>query len=55
MDDLLPRFEADDRAYPTIAVGCTGSRHRSVYTVERLAAHFAPVVATVLVFHRELA
>ena len=56
MDGFLPRFEADDRAYLTIAVGCTGGRHRSVYTVERLAAHFrASGRDHVLVFHRELA
>ncbi|MCK9488588.1 MAG: RNase adapter RapZ [Xanthomonadales bacterium] len=55
MDDFLPRFEADDRAYLTIAVGCTGGRHRSVYTIERLAAHFrASGRDNVLVFHREL-
>lgn len=55
LDDFLPRFEADDRAYLTVAVGCTGGRHRSVYMVERLAEHFrAAGRDNVLVFHREL-
>lgn len=51
---LLPKFDADDRAYLTIAVGCTGGRHRSVYIVERLAEHFRDGRDGVLVFHREL-
>lgn len=35
---LLPRYEKEGKAYLTIAVGCTGGRHRSVYVAERLAA-----------------
>jgi UPF0042 nucleotide-binding protein len=55
MSVYLPCFDADDRAYLTIAVGCTGGRHRSVYIVERLAEHFrAEGRDGVLVFHREL-
>lgn len=54
MAGLLPKFESDDRAYLTIAVGCTGGRHRSVYVVERLAEHFRAGRDGVLVFHREL-
>lgn len=34
----LPRYEANDRTYMTVAIGCTGGRHRSVYMVEALAA-----------------
>ena len=34
---LLPRYEAEGKSYLTVAVGCTGGRHRSVYTAERLA------------------
>ena len=54
LDTWLPRFEADDRNYVTIAVGCTGGRHRSVYLVEKLAAHFRGGRDGVLTFHREL-
>ena len=50
----LPRFRAENRAYLTISVGCTGGRHRSVYLVERLAAHFGESIANVSIKHREL-
>ena len=36
---LLPRFVQEGKKYSTIAVGCTGGRHRSVHMVEKLAAH----------------
>ncbi len=35
---LLPRYQAEGKSYLTLAIGCTGGRHRSVYTTERLAA-----------------
>jgi UPF0042 nucleotide-binding protein len=35
---LLPRYEREGKSYLTIAVGCTGGRHRSVYLAERLVA-----------------
>jgi RNase adapter protein RapZ len=54
LDAWLPRFEQDDRSYVTISVGCTGGRHRSVYLVERLAAHYRGKREGVLAFHREL-
>ncbi len=54
LDAWLPRFEADNRSYVTICVGCTGGRHRSVYLAERLAAHFRATRDQVLTFHREL-
>ncbi|MCW5635432.1 MAG: RNase adapter RapZ [Rubrivivax sp.] len=49
----LPSFEDDQRSYLTVAIGCTGGQHRSVYTVEWLARRFESQVAT-LVRHREL-
>jgi UPF0042 nucleotide-binding protein len=49
----LPCFVRDNRSYLTIAIGCTGGRHRSVYFVEALARHFAGE-HRVLVRHREL-
>jgi UPF0042 nucleotide-binding protein len=50
----IPRFEADNRSYMTVAVGCTGGQHRSVYFVERLSEHFRDQQVRVLTRHREL-
>ncbi|MGH7155433.1 MAG: RNase adapter RapZ [Acetobacteraceae bacterium] len=53
---LLPRFVREGKKYLTIAIGCTGGRHRSVYVVERLAALLAGRSDwRLLVAHRELA
>jgi len=49
----LPAFEADQRSYLTVAIGCTGGQHRSVWFAERLAEAFGARAAT-LVRHREL-
>ncbi len=49
----LPAFEDDQRSYVTVAIGCTGGQHRSVYAVEWLARCFTSRHAT-LVRHREL-
>jgi UPF0042 nucleotide-binding protein len=49
----LPAFEQDQRSYLTVAVGCTGGQHRSVYFVEMLARRFGARGAT-LVRHREM-
>ena len=51
--DWLPEFDRDNRSYLTVAIGCTGGQHRSVYFAETLAAHFRGK-AQVLVRHREL-
>lgn len=50
----LPRFEENNRSYMTVAIGCTGGQHRSVYLSERLRAHFADKIKNVQVMHREL-
>jgi RNase adapter protein RapZ len=49
----LGAFEDDQRSYLTVAIGCTGGQHRSVYFTEQLARRFADRGAT-LVRHREL-
>ncbi len=49
----LPAFNNDQRSYLTVAIGCTGGQHRSVYFVEMLARRFAHRTVT-LIRHREL-
>jgi len=49
----LPDYARDNRNYLTVAIGCTGGQHRSVYLAERLARTFAPR-CQVQVRHREL-
>jgi RNase adapter protein RapZ len=49
----LPAFNNDQRSYLTVAIGCTGGQHRSVYFVEMLARRFARHTVT-LIRHREL-
>ncbi len=52
VEKWLPSFKTDNRSYLTVALGCTGGQHRSVYMAERLAAHFAPT-ERVIVRYRE--
>ncbi|MBS1212099.1 MAG: rapZ [Proteobacteria bacterium] len=54
LEHWVPRFEAENRSYLTIAVGCTGGQHRSVYLIELLARHFQNSPYDILVRHREL-
>jgi len=54
VSEWLPCFDSDSRSYLTVAIGCTGGQHRSVYLVEALAAHFREHHGRVLVRHREL-
>jgi UPF0042 nucleotide-binding protein len=50
----IPHFRADNRSYLSIAVGCTGGQHRSVYLVERLAAQLSNQVSNIVKRHREI-
>lgn len=50
----LPRLEASHRSFVTVAVGCTGGRHRSVYLAERLAADLREPFPQIMVHHRDL-
>lgn len=50
-----PRFATGNRSYLTIAIGCTGGQHRSVFLVEAMARHFLQhLTPNVIVRHREL-
>jgi UPF0042 nucleotide-binding protein len=51
---LLPRYESEGKSYLTIALGCTGGRHRSVYIAERLAAWLSRQGRPVGIGHRDL-
>ncbi len=54
VEQWLPSFEGENRAYLTVSVGCTGGRHRSVYLCELLAAHFSAKRENVSLRHREI-
>jgi UPF0042 nucleotide-binding protein len=51
---LLPRYEAQGRGYLTIAFGCTGGRHRSVYTARKLTESLRAAGRTPTLIHRTL-
>ncbi|TBU89480.1 RNase adapter RapZ [Phytopseudomonas dryadis] len=50
----LPRFAASNRAYVTVAIGCTGGHHRSVYLANRLGNALKPLLKNVQIRHRDL-
>ena len=54
LDRWVPRFEAEGRSYLTVAIGCTGGQHRSVYLADLLACHFKKQALNVITRHREL-
>lgn len=54
ISNWLPKFEQANRNYLTIAIGCTGGQHRSVYMVDRLASLLQQQRDNVLIRHREL-
>lgn len=52
---VLPRYRAEGKSYLTIAIGCTGGRHRSVFVAEKLAARLAQEGQQAAATHRDLA
>ena len=54
LETWIPRFQAENRSYLTIALGCTGGKHRSVYLAQRLGEYFKSLYPSVLVRHRDL-
>ena len=54
LDKWINRFENHNKLYMTVAIGCTGGQHRSVYVVEKLAEYFTQNSMNVIVRHREL-
>ncbi len=54
IEKWLHAFQQEDRAYITIAIGCTGGQHRSVYLSEKLAKYFSLTEIRTQVRHREL-
>jgi UPF0042 nucleotide-binding protein len=55
LERWLPSLVRSNRSYLTVAVGCTGGQHRSVYLAEKLAAHFDGRHGRALIRHRDLA
>lgn len=55
LSDWIPRFEAENRSYLTISIGCTGGQHRSVYLAQRLGDAFRDLRGNdITIRHREL-
>jgi UPF0042 nucleotide-binding protein len=54
LEARIEEFAQANRSYLTIAIGCTGGQHRSVYVAEELARHFRPVYPQVLTRHGSL-
>ncbi len=51
---LLPRYEREGKSYLTVAIGCTGGKHRSVHVAERLAGWLKSAGTPVTLRHRDL-
>lgn len=54
LEKWIPSFEQNNRSYLTIAIGCTGGMHRSVYLADKLSAHFQKLYSNVQTRHRQL-
>lgn len=54
LDRWIPEYEAGNRSYLCVAVGCTGGHHRSVYIIEKLSDYFRSQGKHVIVNHRDI-
>jgi UPF0042 nucleotide-binding protein len=54
LDRWIPEIQRGNRSYLTVAIGCTGGQHRSVYVTEKLADHFRERLGKVIIRHNEL-
>ncbi|MGR8981314.1 MAG: RNase adapter RapZ [Gammaproteobacteria bacterium] len=54
LERWLPHFESEGRSYLTVAIGCTGGQHRSVFLIDSLAKRFRSPGLNIIVRHREL-
>jgi len=54
LEKWLDKFSSNNRSYMTIAIGCTGGQHRSVYLCEQIGAHFSRAHPNTLIRHKEL-
>lgn len=55
LERWLPHFQANNRSYITVAIGCTGGQHRSVYLSEKLRQHFSTTISNTQIRHKEFA
>ena len=54
LDFLLPNYIKEGKSYLTLAVGCTGGRHRSVVAAEAVAAYLKKNKYSVQIYHRDI-
>ena len=54
LDSWLPRYRDSNRSYMTVALGCTGGQHRSVYLADKLFRHYREQFPQIHIRHREL-
>ncbi|NIM61358.1 MAG: hypothetical protein GTN89_01440 [Acidobacteria bacterium] len=54
LDFLIPHYAAEGKSYLTVAIGCTGGKHRSVAMVEKLAEHLSGREVAFTTRHRDL-
>jgi len=54
LDYLIPQYEKEGKSYVTIAIGCTGGRHRSVFITNAMAQHFENTGSRIKVTHRDV-